>query len=98
MPSTVVADQFEVASSCKDTEYSVNPLNPLKDALLKLKVTDNRKVFQLTANSEEFSEKQLKKLNLEKGRKNITMTLREENDRATQPIRKSNRLDKRARF
>lgn len=69
------ADYFEIASSSKDTEYSLNPKH--KETVAK----HQRMIIEQMQNREQMSEKQLKRRNVERRRRNITMELKEENDR-----------------
>jgi hypothetical protein len=70
---TVQSDFFEVASSCKETEYSLNPQH--KDlSLLKR---------QIITSAQELTGKQIQRMKMENTRKSITRNLKEENDRAT---------------
>jgi len=69
------ADLFEIASSSKDTEYSLNPKH--KEIVAK----HQRMIIDQMQSKEQMSEKQLKRRSVERRRRNITMELKEENDR-----------------
>ena len=69
------ADLFEIASSSKDTEYSLNPKH--KEIVAK----HQRMIIDQMQSKEQMSEKQLKRRSVERRRRNITMELKVENDR-----------------
>jgi valyl-tRNA synthetase len=67
---TVQSDFFEIASSCKETDYSLNTQHkdlPMARRLQKL---------------QELTGKQIQRMRMEDTRKSITRNLKEENDRA----------------
>jgi hypothetical protein len=70
----VQSDFFEVASSCKETDYSLNPLHK-KDFFTAAQKNVQRQLTELTG-------KQIKRMKVESTRKSITRNLKEENDRA----------------
>jgi hypothetical protein len=86
---TVQSDFFEIASSCKETEYSLNPQH--KDLPLARRLQD-------------LTGKQIQRMRMEDTRKSITRNLKEENDRAqsssnaSEICRRSPRINKIRQF